>query len=112
MRERVCMDLRGDLLEIGFGSGLNVPFYPPSVANVWAVDPSDASRRLASKRITQSPIPISYATRDAQVLDMDDDPSDTVLSTYTLCTIHDPVAALRELRRVLKPGGQFRFVEH
>jgi SAM-dependent methyltransferase len=112
IRERVCAGLRGDLLEIGFGSGLNVPFYPPSVSNVWAVDPSAVSRKLAAKRIAQSSIPISYSTLDAQVLDMEDDRFDSVLSTYTLCTIPDPVAALREVRRVLKPGGRFLFVEH
>ncbi|MGA7419778.1 MAG: class I SAM-dependent methyltransferase [Acidimicrobiales bacterium] len=112
VRARVCADLRGDLLEIGFGSGLNVPFYPPSVSSVWAVDPSAVSRRLASKRIARSSIPISYSTLDAQVLDVDTDRFDTVLSTYTLCTIPDPVAALRELHRVLKPGGRFCFLEH
>ena len=70
------------------------------------------SRKLAAKRIAQSSIPISYSTLDAQVLDMEDDRFDSVLSTYTLCTIPDPVAALREVRRVLKPGGPFLFVEH
>lgn len=63
IRERACTGLSGDLLEIGFGSGLNVPFYPPSVSNVWAVDPSAVSRKLASKRIAQSSIPISYSAR-------------------------------------------------
>ncbi len=112
VRERVCQGLGGDLLEIGFGAGLNVPFYPPSVSNVWAVDPSAVSRKLASKRIEQSSIPISYSALDAQVLAVEDDRFDTVLSTYTLCTIPDAAAALRELRRVLKPDGRFRFVEH
>jgi ubiquinone/menaquinone biosynthesis C-methylase UbiE len=112
IRERVCNGLRGNTLEIGFGSGLNIPFYPPDVSEVWAVDPSEVSRKLAARRIEQSPIPIAFLCPDAQRLSMKDELVDTALSTYTLCTIPDPSKALRELLRVLRPGGTLRFVEH
>ena len=112
IRARVCKDLRGKTLEIGFGSGLNIPFYPPAVTDVVAVEPSPVSRKLAARRIEESSVPISYCGPDAQVLSVEDGRFDSVLSTYTLCTIPDPRAALCELLRVLRPGGQLRFAEH
>ncbi len=112
LRKRVCAGINGDVVEIGFGSGLNVTFYPPDVTRVRAVEPTDVSWRLAGRRVSASQIPIERAGLDGQKLPFDDDTFDTALSTWTLCTIPDPGAALRELKRVLKPGGSLHFVEH
>ena len=111
-RERVCAGLAGDVVEIGFGSCLNVPFYPPAVRNVAAVEPADTGWRLARKRVEASRVPVIRAGLDGQRLPFPDDSFDAALSTWTMCTIPDVAAALRELRRVLKPGGTLRFVEH
>jgi SAM-dependent methyltransferase len=111
-RRRVCAGLAGHVLEIGFGSGLNVPFYPDTVSHLTAVDPSEVAWRLADKRLKASPIPVHWAGLDGQSLPLPDDSCDSALSTWTLCTIPDPTAALAEVRRVLKPGGTFHFVEH
>jgi SAM-dependent methyltransferase len=112
VRERVCAGLHGDVLEIGFGSGHNVPFYAADVTGVWAVDPSAVARRLGEERIAASRVPIHPAGLDGQRIDVADGRFDTALSTFTLCTIPDAAAALREVLRALKPGGTFHFVEH
>ena len=111
-RQRVCAGLAGDVVEIGFGSGLNVPYYPPSITGVAAVEPSDVGWRLAESRVRATPIPVSRAGLDGQSLPFEDDRFDAALSTWTMCTIPDLTAALRELRRVLKPGATLHFVEH
>jgi ubiquinone/menaquinone biosynthesis C-methylase UbiE len=111
-RTEVCADLAGDVVELGFGSGLNVPHYPASVTGVWAVDPSAVGRRLARRRVQDSPVPVQYAGPDAQTLPFPDDRFDSALSTFTLCTIPDVDGALRELVRVLVPGAWFHFLEH
>lgn len=112
LRQRVCEGLGGEVLEIGFGSGLNVPFYPPDVAHVSAVEPAGLGWDLAGKRVAESPIPIERSGLDGQALPFADDSYDAAVSTWTLCTIPDADVALRELRRVLKPGGTLHFVEH
>jgi ubiquinone/menaquinone biosynthesis C-methylase UbiE len=112
IRARVCQDLTGDVLEIGAGSGLNAPFYPPTVTGVWMIEPSPVARKLAAKRIAATSVPVEYAGLDGQRLDLPDERFDALLSTWTLCTIPDADAALHEIRRVLKPGGAFHFVEH
>jgi ubiquinone/menaquinone biosynthesis C-methylase UbiE len=111
-RRAVCRGLAGDVVEIGFGSGLNVPFYPPEVTRVAAVEPADVGWKLARKRVGESPIPVERSGLDGQSLPFPDDSFDAALSTWTMCTIPDLDAALRELRRVLKPGGRLHFVEH
>lgn len=112
IRRRVCAKARGDVLELGFGSGLNLPHLPSEVTGLWTVEPSRVALRLAEERLRSTRLPVREAGLDGQHLDLPDERFDTVLSTFTLCTIPDPSLALREVRRVLRPGGQFLFAEH
>ena len=112
LRRRVCEGLAGDVVEIGFGSGLNVPFYPAGVTQVAAVEPSDVGWKLAGERVGAAPVTVQRSGLDGQALPFPDDSFDAALSTWTMCTIPDVTAALRELRRVLKPGGTLHFLEH
>jgi len=112
LRRRVCAGLAGDVFEIGFGSGHNVPFYPAAVTSVDAVEPSDAAWKLASERLADARVPVRRSGLDGQSLPFADASHDAAVSTWTLCTIPDVAAALREIRRVLKPGGTLHFVEH
>jgi ubiquinone/menaquinone biosynthesis C-methylase UbiE len=112
LRERAVEGLHGVVLEIGFGSGLNIPVYPPDVERVHAVDPATLGRKLAAKRIAASSVPIDFVGLDGQNIPLPDASCDTALSTYTLCTIPNPALALGEVFRILKPGGTFHFVEH
>ncbi|MRH90046.1 methyltransferase domain-containing protein [Nocardia sp. SYP-A9097] len=112
VRELTCEGLHGRVVEIGFGSGRNVPFYPGAVDSVTAVEPVDTGWRMASKRLAAAKVPVERAGLDGQSLPFADNSFDSALSTWTLCTIPDAQAALAELRRVLVPGGTFHFVEH
>lgn len=112
LRKRVCAGLTGEVVEIGFGSGLNVPFYPAAVTRVDAVEPADIGWKLAGGRLASATVPIKRSGLDGQSLPFADATHDSAISTWTLCTIPDGVAALREVRRVLKPGGTLHFVEH
>lgn len=112
LRSRVCAGLTGEVIELGFGSGHNVPFYPAAVTGVTAVEPSDLSWKLAAQRVQAAAIPVRRSGLDGQSLPFDDDSFDTALSTWTLCTIPDVAAALAEVRRVLRPGGRLHFLEH
>ena len=112
LRRRACEGLSGAVVEIGFGSGLNVPYYPQTVTSVTAVEPSDVAWKLARQRIQTSGIPVSRSGMNGESLPFPDDSYDAALSTWTLCTIPDIAVALGELRRVLKPGGSLHFLEH
>ena len=112
LRSRVCEGLHGQVVEIGFGSGLNVPFYPATVARVAAVEPADVGWKLAAERVAASPVTVERSGLDAQALPFGEDTFDCAVSTWTLCTIPDPAAALAEVRRVLRPHGTVHFVEH
>jgi len=100
------------VVEVGFGSGLNVPFYPAGVKQVAAIEPADTGWKLARQRVSASSVPVQRSGLDGQALPFADDSFDTALSTWTLCTIPDVAAALAEVRRVLRPGGTMHFVEH
>ena len=112
LRARVCAGLSGDVVEIGFGSGLNVAHYPSAVTGVWAIEPSAVAWGLARPRIPASRVPILRAGLDGQHLDLPTARYDSALSTLTMCTIPDLDAALAQLRRVLRPGGTLHFLEH
>jgi SAM-dependent methyltransferase len=112
LRRRVCEGLSGEVAEIGFGSGLNVPFYPPAVTRVTAVEPSDLGWKLAAGRVGATAVPVQRSGLDGQSLPFADNSYDAALSTWTLCTIPDAGAALSEVRRVLKPGGRLFFLGH
>jgi ubiquinone/menaquinone biosynthesis C-methylase UbiE len=112
LRARVASRLEGQVLEVGFGSGRNVPYYGPAVTRVRAVDPAIAARKLAAKRIAASPVPVEYIGLDGEQLPLEDASVDHVLTTWTLCTIPDVAQALEEIRRVLRPGGALHFLEH
>ena len=112
IRARVTAGLDGEVVEIGFGSGLNVPHYPPAVRRVQAVDPATLGRKLATRRLAAAPVPVEFVGLDGQRLPLDSGSADHVLATWTLCSIPDPGLALAEIQRVLRPGGAFHFVEH
>ncbi|WP_395726884.1 class I SAM-dependent methyltransferase [Nakamurella sp.] len=112
IRERVCAPLHGSVVEIGFGSGLNVPHYPAAVSRVHAIEPSALARRLAAPRVAATPVPIEFDGLDGQLLPLPDGSIDCALLTLTMCSIPDQGAAARELHRVLAPGGFVAYLEH
>jgi SAM-dependent methyltransferase len=112
LRRRACAGLAGDVVEIGFGSGLNIPFYPPDVTRVAAIEPADLGWKLAGKRLSATSVSVQRSGLDGQALPFEADSFDAALSTWTLCTIPDPLVALGEVRRVLKPGATLHFLEH
>jgi ubiquinone/menaquinone biosynthesis C-methylase UbiE len=112
IRQRLCEGLRGSVVEVGFGTGLNTYYYPPEVTKVVAIEPSQVCMRMAEPRIAVTAVPVEYGGLTGERLDLPTAEFDAALSTWTLCTIPDLDTALAELRRVLKPGGSFHFVEH
>lgn len=102
----------GEILEIGFGSGLNVPHLSQRVRRLYAVEPADAAWRIARSTVDRAPFPVERTGRTAEAIPLPDDSVDEAISSFSLCTIPDVERALREVRRVLRPGGTFRFVEH
>jgi ubiquinone/menaquinone biosynthesis C-methylase UbiE len=112
MRQRVASGLFGDVVEVGFGSGLNVPYYPASVRSVKAIEPSALGKRLATERVAASHASIEFVGLDGARLPLEDESADHVLTTWTLCTIPDVESALQEMKRVLRPAGTVHFLEH
>jgi len=112
LRKRVVAGLEGEVLEVGFGSGLNVPHYPPAVRSVVAVDPALVGRKLAARRLAEVTIPVEFVGLDGEDLPLDDASVDHVLTTWTLCSIPDVGRALAEICRVLRPNGALHFLEH
>ena len=111
-RRRSLAGVTGSVLELGFGSGHNLPYYPAAVARLLAVDPSALAAKLARKRIAAAPFPVDYVALEGEALAAPDASFDSVVSTFTLCSVRDPAAALGQVRRVLNPGGKFFFLEH
>ncbi|HEY1740522.1 MAG TPA: methyltransferase domain-containing protein [Acidimicrobiia bacterium] len=112
LRRRALEGVTGAVVEIGFGSGTNLPYYPDDVKRVYAVDPAVVGRKLAAKRVAASPIVVDYVGLDGASIPLEDASVDTAVSTWTLCTVPDVEAALHELRRVVRPGGKLVFLEH
>ena len=112
VRARVAAGLSGTVLEVGFGSGLNVPFYPEQVRRVVAFDPATVGRKLAAGRVAASHVQVDYLEATGSTLALETESVDHVLVTWTMCTIPDVSTALREMHRALRPGGRLHFVEH
>ena len=112
LRDRACAGLSGTVVELGFGSGLNIGHYPAEVTSVVAVEPSDVHWARSQEARASSRVPVTRAGTDAAHLSQPDASADGVLSSFSLCVIPDIESAIREVVRVLKPGGSFHFVEH
>jgi len=112
LRQQYLKDVGGKVLEVGFGTGLNLPHYTSRVTHLYALDPSQLGRRLAEKRIRRVSFPVEFVDLQDGRFILPDHSVDAVVSTWTLCTIPDPIFALQEIRRVLRPGGKFYFLEH
>jgi SAM-dependent methyltransferase len=103
----------GEVLEIGFGTGLNLAYYPGRVRSLAAVDPFDGLNQRVQERIAEAPFPVErFAVRADSRLPFDDGRFDCIVTTWTMCSIRHPLEALLQMRRVLKPGGRYLFVEH
>jgi ubiquinone/menaquinone biosynthesis C-methylase UbiE len=111
-RRRLLAGTHGDVLEIGFGTGLNLPYYPERVHKLTAVDPNPGMHRLAQKRIKQRGIEVNQHVLKGERLPFEDGTFDCVVNTFTLCSIEEVAQAVREAYRVLKAGGKFLFLEH
>lgn len=111
-RKRALEQAQGRVLEIGIGSGLNLSHYPKAVGEVLGLEPSARLAAMARQAASGVAFPVNVIEESAEVIPLDDGTVDTVVSTWTLCSIPDVGRALSELRRVLKPGGRFLFVEH
>ena len=110
-REKVVPLASGDVLEVGFGSGLNLPHYDRSkVRRIWGLEPSDGMRRLAQKVVREADLDVEFIGLPCEEIPLHDDSVDTVVMTYTLCTIPEPEEALAGLRRVLRPQGRLLFL--
>ncbi|BFU94576.1 MAG: putative Methyltransferase [Nitrospira sp.] len=112
LRSSLLTVVRGNVLEIGFGSGLNLTHYPSAVRRLTAADPARFLPHVVARRMAAVPFPVEIHHRAAEALPFADHQFDWVVSTWTLCSIADPLQALAEVRRVLKPGGRFIFLEH
>ena len=111
-RRAVLGQVQGEVLEIGFGTGLNLPYYPPGVTQLTALEPNPGMRSLAQNRIQSTPIPIEWLSSSAESIPLPDQRFDSIVSTWTLCSVPNIDQALQEICRLLKPSGRFHFVEH
>lgn len=111
-RREALASVHGAVLEIGFGTGLNLPRYPKTVSSLTAVEPANLLPQKVTQRLSDGSFLVELVRVSAETMPFESRRFDCVVSTWTLCTIPDAVAALREVRRVLKPGGQFVFLEH
>jgi len=112
-REKIVPLAKGDVLEIGIGSGLNLPFYDPQkVRKIWGLEPSEGMRRKAQPMVDESDLDVEFIDLPGEEIPLGANSVDTVLVTYSLCTIPDAGAALEGMRRVLKPGGRLLYCEH
>lgn len=112
VRQRIVPGASGVVLEIGVGSGLNLQFYAPAVTRLYGVDPSAELLAMARPKTAALRFPVEFLHQEADHLPLPDAAIDSIVMTWSLCSMRDPVPALREMRRVLKPGGSFIFVEH
>jgi len=112
VRAKALAPAQGAVLDVGFGSGLNLPHYASGVTRVLAVEPSETARRLARRAIKAARFPVEMVGLDGQSLELEDESVDCVVTTWTLCTIPRADLALAEFVRVLKPGGKYVFAEH
>lgn len=104
---------RGEVLEVGIGSGLNLPFYSSEVQRLYGVEPSAQLQRMARTRAASTATKVEFFAQSAEEpLPLSDGSIDTVVTTWTLCSIADPASALRQMKRVLKPSGRLIFIEH
>ncbi len=112
LREQTTAGLSGEVLEVGFGSGRNVPHLPEGVTRLLAVEPAAVGEKLAGGRVAKRGIRVDYIGIDGASLPLPDESVDHILSTWTLCTIPEVESAIAEIHRVLRPGGTLRFLEH
>ena len=112
-RQKVVPQAEGRILEIGMGSGINIPYYnPDKVEKVWGLEPSEGMREKARERVAAAPFELEWLGLPGEEIPLDDNSADSIVLTYTLCTIPDWRAAVNQMRRVLKPGGKLLFSEH
>lgn len=111
-RDEAATGLAGRVVEVGFGSGLNLPHYPDGVEVVLAVEPAATARRLAERHRGEGTVAVEHVGLDGQALPLPDASCDAALCTFTLCTVADPALVVAELHRVVRPGGHFHFLEH
>jgi ubiquinone/menaquinone biosynthesis C-methylase UbiE len=112
LRRELLSEVDGEILEIGFGTGLNLEHYPEHVRHLTAIDPAVGMTRMARRRMERSEINVKLQAQSAEELRFEDGCFDSVVSTWTLCSIRDGTKAIAEISRVLKPGGRFLFLEH
>lgn len=111
-RQQLLAEVAGEVLEIGFGTGLNLAYYPETVSSLTVIEPNPGMAAIAAPRLAETSLPVTTQPLRGEALTMADGTFDWVVSTWTLCSIAELDQALKEIRRVLKPGGKFAFIEH
>lgn len=111
-RQQLLKDVSGEILEIGFGTGLNLPHYPEGIKKITTIDPNPGMKKRARSRIAASNITVDYQVLNGECLPLEDSSFDSVVCTWTLCSIPRADKAIAEVHRLLKPEGKFFFIEH